>query len=111
MIVSLRSENSEQIASFRAFLPYFVRPRMVNTADNDTVLSAPSGEDVGRSSDDDSETELTIDVRPKGVESIDDVRDLLGPRLHHRQQSSGRRRQSLDIADVGLRHVPPQCQN
>ena len=64
--VSSGSANSEQIAPIRAFLSYFVHSWVVDTADSDTVLSTPSGEDVGRRGcDSDSETELTGDVRSK----------------------------------------------
>ena len=76
--MSPSSQNSEQIAAFRAFLSDLVRPRVADTADSDTVLSTPSGENVGRRGcDGDSETELTRDVRSKGVESNDNFRDCI----------------------------------
>ena len=59
----IRSEKSEQIACFPAFLPYFVRPRVADTADSDTALSTPYGEDSGRSSYGDSESDDEADER------------------------------------------------
>ena len=73
-----RTMNKSHLFEFFFIVGYFVRPRVADTADSDTVVTTPSGEDDGRSSEDDSETEPTRDVRPEGVESSAGFRDCLG---------------------------------
>ena len=58
------SDNSEQRASFRAVCFTVLRPISVaDTADTDTALPSPFGEDAGRASDGDSESGDGADER------------------------------------------------